>query len=150
MHHKKRKISKLQCKWKIPEKHKKRDIEGGSCKKITKNDYGLSSLLCRAGIIFRWHSFSKDKIYIEWPKLAFTSFFVGHHTRILQVYTCDNDVKATYSVHSRKDEQSVPDVKLTKSRDGTIGMATFSFDHPFVFDSSRELGDIYKYSLCSQ
>jgi hypothetical protein len=42
-------------------------------------------------------------------------------------------------------EQSVPDVKVTKSRDDTIGMTTFSFDH-----SSRELGDIYKYSLCSQ
>lgn len=39
-------------------------------------------------------------------------------------------------------EQSIPDVKLTKSRDGTIGMATFSFEQPSVFDSSRELGDI--------
>ena len=40
------------------------------------------------------------------------------------------------------DEQSVPDVKLSKSKDGTIGMAIFSFDQPSVFDSSRELGDI--------
>jgi len=48
------------------------------------------------------------------------------------------------------DEQSVPDVKLTKSRDGTIGMATFSFDQPSIFDSSRELGDVYKYPLSIQ
>eukprot|EP00271_Cylindrocystis_brebissonii_P012096 TRINITY_DN30183_c0_g1_i1.p1 TRINITY_DN30183_c0_g1~~TRINITY_DN30183_c0_g1_i1.p1 ORF type:complete len:201 (-),score=34.50 TRINITY_DN30183_c0_g1_i1:487-1089(-) len=40
------------------------------------------------------------------------------------------------------DEQSVPDVRLTRSRDGTNGTAIFSFDQPSVFDSSRELGDI--------
>ena len=40
------------------------------------------------------------------------------------------------------DEQTVPDVKLTKSRDGTNGVATFIFDEPSVFDSTGELGDI--------
>ncbi|CAN1131445.1 Photosystem II reaction center PSB28 protein, chloroplastic [Linum perenne] len=40
------------------------------------------------------------------------------------------------------DEQTVPDVKLTKSRDGTNGVALFSFEQPSVFDSSGELGDI--------
>ncbi|KAL5228761.1 hypothetical protein ABZP36_017026 [Zizania latifolia] len=40
------------------------------------------------------------------------------------------------------DEQTIPDVRLTKSRDGTNGMAIFSFDQPSVFDSSTELGDI--------
>lgn len=40
------------------------------------------------------------------------------------------------------DEQTVPDVRLTKSRDGTNGVATFIFDEPSVFDSSGELGDI--------
>ncbi|WOL00179.1 photosystem II reaction center PSB28 protein, chloroplastic-like [Canna indica] len=40
------------------------------------------------------------------------------------------------------DEQTVPDVRLTKSRDGTNGIAIFSFDQPSVFDSSGELGDI--------
>lgn len=39
-------------------------------------------------------------------------------------------------------EQTIPDVKLTKSRDGTNGVATFSFEQPSVFDSSGELGDI--------
>lgn len=40
------------------------------------------------------------------------------------------------------DEQTIPDVRLTKSRDGANGMAIFSFDEPSVFDSSGELGDI--------
>ncbi|CAI0385924.1 unnamed protein product, partial [Linum tenue] len=40
------------------------------------------------------------------------------------------------------DEQTIPDVKLTKSRDGTNGMAIFNFEQPSVFDSSGELGDI--------
>ncbi|XP_072960125.1 photosystem II reaction center PSB28 protein, chloroplastic [Typha angustifolia] len=39
-------------------------------------------------------------------------------------------------------EQTIPDVRLTKSRDGTNGVATFIFDQPSVFDSSGELGDI--------
>ncbi|CAL4959517.1 unnamed protein product [Urochloa decumbens] len=40
------------------------------------------------------------------------------------------------------DEQTIPDVRLTKSRDGTNGVAIFSFEQPSVFDSSAELGDI--------
>ncbi|XP_038995630.1 photosystem II reaction center PSB28 protein, chloroplastic-like [Hibiscus syriacus] len=40
------------------------------------------------------------------------------------------------------DEQTIPDVRLTKSRDGTNGMAIFKFDQPSVFDSSGEVGDI--------
>ncbi|KAL2641783.1 hypothetical protein R1flu_009370 [Riccia fluitans] len=39
-------------------------------------------------------------------------------------------------------EQTIPDVKLTRSRDGTNGTATFDFDQPSVFDSDRVLGDI--------
>ncbi|KAJ8558208.1 hypothetical protein K7X08_004974 [Anisodus acutangulus] len=40
------------------------------------------------------------------------------------------------------DEQTIPHVKLTKSRDGTNGMAIFRFDQPSIFDSSGEVGDI--------
>lgn len=40
------------------------------------------------------------------------------------------------------DELTIPDVKLTKSKDGTNGMALFKFDQPSVFDSSKEVGDI--------
>jgi photosystem II 13kDa protein len=40
------------------------------------------------------------------------------------------------------DEQTIPDVRLTKSRDGSNGVAIFTFDEPSLFDSSGELGDI--------
>lgn len=40
------------------------------------------------------------------------------------------------------DEQTIPNVKLTKSRDGSNGVAIFTFDEPSLFDSSGELGDI--------
>lgn len=40
------------------------------------------------------------------------------------------------------DEPSVPDVKLTRSRDGSSGVATFVFTQPSVFEASNELGDI--------
>ena len=40
------------------------------------------------------------------------------------------------------EEPSVPDVKLTRSKDGSSGTATFVFDQPAVFEASSELGDI--------
>ncbi|KAL9228264.1 hypothetical protein vseg_003864 [Gypsophila vaccaria] len=40
------------------------------------------------------------------------------------------------------DELTIPDVRLTKSRDGSNGTATFRFDQPSVFDSSSVVGDI--------
>jgi photosystem II reaction center protein Psb28 len=40
------------------------------------------------------------------------------------------------------DEQTIPDVRLTKSRDSTNGVAIFTFEQPSVFDSSAELGAI--------
>ncbi|KAJ4955006.1 hypothetical protein NE237_011789 [Protea cynaroides] len=51
-------------------------------------------------------------------------------------------VKPTIQFIQGTDEQTIPDVRLTKSRDGTNGMAIFSFEQPSVFDSSGELGDI--------
>ncbi|XP_057965596.1 photosystem II reaction center PSB28 protein, chloroplastic [Malania oleifera] len=50
--------------------------------------------------------------------------------------------KPTIQFIQGTDEQTIPDVKLTKSRDGTNGMAIFRFDQPSVFDSSAEVGDI--------
>ena len=39
-------------------------------------------------------------------------------------------------------EPCVPDVKLTRSRDGTTGVATFTFDNPsFLAAASQELGE---------
>ncbi|GER24967.1 photosystem II reaction center Psb28 protein [Striga asiatica] len=51
-------------------------------------------------------------------------------------------VKPTIQFIQGMDEQTVPDVRLTKSRDGTNGMAIFSFTEPSVFDSSSVVGDI--------
>lgn len=40
------------------------------------------------------------------------------------------------------DEPSVPDVSLTRSRDGSSGVATFVFENPSIFDASSDVGDI--------
>lgn len=39
-------------------------------------------------------------------------------------------------------EPSVPDVSLTRSRDGSSGIATFVFTSPSIFDASSDVGDI--------
>eukprot|EP00429_Kryptoperidinium_foliaceum_P041714 CAMPEP_0176100822 /NCGR_PEP_ID=MMETSP0120_2-20121206/50568_1 /TAXON_ID=160619 /ORGANISM="Kryptoperidinium foliaceum, Strain CCMP 1326" /LENGTH=125 /DNA_ID=CAMNT_0017434869 /DNA_START=134 /DNA_END=511 /DNA_ORIENTATION=+ len=36
------------------------------------------------------------------------------------------------------DEKVIPDVKLTRARDGSSGVATFQFVNPNVFDSSTQ------------
>ncbi|XP_071720924.1 photosystem II reaction center PSB28 protein, chloroplastic-like [Rutidosis leptorrhynchoides] len=51
-------------------------------------------------------------------------------------------VKPSIQFIPGRDEQTIPDVKLTKSRDGTNGQAIFKFNEPSVFDSSGEVGDI--------
>ncbi|GFP82970.1 photosystem ii reaction center psb28 protein chloroplastic [Phtheirospermum japonicum] len=51
-------------------------------------------------------------------------------------------VKPTIQFIQGTDEQTTPDVRLTKSRDGTNGMAIFTFTEPSVFDSSSVVGDI--------
>jgi len=39
-------------------------------------------------------------------------------------------------------EPTTPDVRLTRSKDGSSGTATFVFNQPSVFEASGELGDI--------
>lgn len=39
-------------------------------------------------------------------------------------------------------EAVVPDVKLTRSKDGSSGTALFVFEQPTVFESASELGEI--------
>lgn len=39
-------------------------------------------------------------------------------------------------------EQTIPEVRLTRSRDGSSGTATFIFEQPAVFDQPSDLGDI--------
>uniref|UniRef100_A0A7S0N7V3 Photosystem II reaction center Psb28 protein n=1 Tax=Pyramimonas obovata TaxID=1411642 RepID=A0A7S0N7V3_9CHLO len=40
------------------------------------------------------------------------------------------------------DEEVVPEVKLTRSRTGSTGTATFIFKNPAVFDATGEFGEI--------
>eukprot|EP00567_Pseudictyota_dubia_P005341 CAMPEP_0197435170 /NCGR_PEP_ID=MMETSP1175-20131217/2806_1 /TAXON_ID=1003142 /ORGANISM="Triceratium dubium, Strain CCMP147" /LENGTH=145 /DNA_ID=CAMNT_0042964131 /DNA_START=157 /DNA_END=594 /DNA_ORIENTATION=+ len=41
------------------------------------------------------------------------------------------------------DEKVIPDVKLTRARDGSSGTATFNFNNPNVFDASTQTqGDV--------
>lgn len=39
-------------------------------------------------------------------------------------------------------EPSVPDVQLTRAKDGSSGTATFVFQEPSVFEASEDLGEI--------
>ena len=39
-------------------------------------------------------------------------------------------------------EPTVPDVKLTRARDGSSGTASFTFKEPSVFEADNQLGDI--------
>ena len=39
-------------------------------------------------------------------------------------------------------EPTVPDVRLTRARDGSSGTASFVFKEPSVFEADNELGDI--------
>merc|ERR1711963_356590 len=39
-------------------------------------------------------------------------------------------------------EPCIPDVKLTRARDGSSGTATFTFAQPSVFEAGNELGEI--------
>uniref|UniRef100_A0A804N7V1 Photosystem II reaction center Psb28 protein n=1 Tax=Zea mays TaxID=4577 RepID=A0A804N7V1_MAIZE len=49
-------------------------------------------------------------------------------------------VRPTIQFIQGTDEQTIPDVRLTKSQDGKNGVAIFTFEQPSVFDSSAELG----------
>uniref|UniRef100_A0A7N2MKT4 Photosystem II reaction center Psb28 protein n=2 Tax=Quercus TaxID=3511 RepID=A0A7N2MKT4_QUELO len=70
------------------------------------------------------------------PRLRVAPLRQNSHGSIIMM------VKPTIQFIQGTDEQTVPDVRLTKSRDGTNGMAIFRFDQPSVFDSSGEVGDI--------
>lgn len=74
---------------------------------------------------------------------------LAHHSRLPNPLNCKASrlttimmVKPTIQFIQGTNEQTIPDVKLTKSRDGTNGVAIFRFDEPSVFDSSSEVGDI--------
>ncbi|XP_043720261.1 photosystem II reaction center PSB28 protein, chloroplastic-like [Telopea speciosissima] len=92
----------------------------------------LTSVVCRSVC----SSFNGKSLELSRPRWA--SLIGNCHTpRPITMM-----VKPTIQFIQGTDEQTIPDVRLTKSRDGTNGMAIFSFEQPSVFDSSKELGDI--------
>ncbi|KAL1830419.1 hypothetical protein DCAR_0100338 [Daucus carota subsp. sativus] len=81
-------------------------------------------------------SFSGQTLHLS------SSQYAPQRRKIQMSRLCVMMVKPTIQFIQGTDEQTVPDVKLTKSRDGTNGMAIFRFDEPSVFDSSGEVGEI--------
>ncbi|KAL8101967.1 photosystem II reaction center Psb28 protein [Apium graveolens] len=81
-------------------------------------------------------SFSGKTLHLSYSQYA------PQRRKIQMSRLCVMMVKPTIQFIQGTDEQTVPDVKLTKSRDGTNGMAIFRFDEPSVFDSSGEVGEI--------
>ena len=57
--------------------------------------------------------------------------------------TTQLDMAATIQFVRGLDEKVVPNVKLTRARDGSSGVATFQFVSPNVFDASTQaMGEI--------
>ncbi|XP_060181036.1 photosystem II reaction center Psb28 protein [Lycium barbarum] len=81
-------------------------------------------------------SFNGQRLYL--PHSRFTSNIQNQKMTRLSIMMVQPKIQFIQGT----DEQTIPDVKLTKSRDGTNGMAIFRFDQPSVFDSSGEVGDI--------
>lgn len=60
-------------------------------------------------------------------------------TRLSQTQLCAANIQFVRGL----DEKVVPDVKLTRARDGSSGVATFLFNNPNVFDASTAAqGDV--------
>lgn len=77
---------------------------------------------------------------------AFTAGAIRPAVRALQIHRSrpSNTIclAATLEFIQGIEEPTIPDVKLTRSRDGASGTATFIFDNPSIFEASSELGDI--------
>ncbi|MED6134694.1 Photosystem II reaction center Psb28 protein [Stylosanthes scabra] len=83
-----------------------------------------------------YSSFNGQSLHL--PRLRLPKLTQSSRMRIPVVMM----VKPAIQFIQGTDELTIPDVRLTKSRDGTNGMAIFKFDQPSVFDSSGEVGDI--------
>ncbi|KAJ7977168.1 Photosystem II reaction center Psb28 protein [Quillaja saponaria] len=96
----------------------------------------FSGVISRAVIQSKHSSFNGQSLHFPCPRFA--PLAQSSPMRLPTIMM----VKPTIQFIQGTDEQTVPDVRLTKSRDGTNGMAIFSFDQPSVFDSSAEVGEI--------
>ncbi|KAJ9176501.1 hypothetical protein P3X46_011808 [Hevea brasiliensis] len=83
---------------------------------------------------FAKSAFNGQSLHLSHPQLASVRRKTARFITMM--------AKPTIQFIQGTDEQTIPDVRLTKSRDGTNGVAIFTFDQPSVFDSSGELGDI--------
>ncbi|KAF5741815.1 photosystem II reaction center PSB28 protein chloroplastic [Tripterygium wilfordii] len=94
---------------------------------------GLTSSAAYRSVLSPFHGRS---LHLTRPQLALRG-------RTLQKFSpISMMVKPTIQFVQGTDEQTVPDVRLTKSKDGTNGVAIFLFEQPSVFDASGNVGDI--------
>ncbi|KAJ4968122.1 hypothetical protein NE237_014823 [Protea cynaroides] len=100
----------------------------------------LLSVVCRSAR----SSFNGKSLQLSRPRLA----SLRVNSQIPELITMM--VKPTIQFIQGTDEQTIPDVRLTKSRDGTNGTAIFSFEQPSVFDASGELGDIIGFFMIDE
>lgn len=99
-----------------------------------------SGLLFRTGSPSSVHSSFAGN---SWSELAgCTPIVPAVSGRTRSIVTMQQQVRPVIQFIRGIDERVVPDVMLTRSKDGTNGVAVFTFEQPSVFDSSRELGDI--------
>nr|AFK33586.1 unknown [Lotus japonicus] len=81
-------------------------------------------------------SFNGQHLHLPHLRLPKLTQNTAMHTPVIMM------VKPAIQFIQGNDELTIPDVRLTKSRDGTNGMAIFKFEQPSVFDASGEVGDI--------
>lgn len=68
--------------------------------------------------------------------LPLSSAFAPHPTVTFRLSSTSLDAEATIQFVRGLAEKVVPDIKLTRARDGSSGTATFRFKNPNVFDAS--------------
>ncbi|TXG63905.1 hypothetical protein EZV62_010899 [Acer yangbiense] len=98
--------------------------------------YGVSSIVTCTVNGSAHSAFNGQSLHMARSRLA----PIRRNSKIFRPITVM--AKPTIQFIQGTDELTVPDVRLTKSRDGTNGMAIFRFDQPSVFDSSGEIGEI--------
>mmetsp|Transcript_16864 Transcript_16864/g.25510 ORF Transcript_16864/g.25510 Transcript_16864/m.25510 type:complete len:149 (+) Transcript_16864:59-505(+) len=75
--------------------------------------------------------------------IAATTAFAPQSSPSITSRTSTSSLAATIEFVRGLTEKDVPDVKLTRARDGSSGIATFTFDSPNCFDASTaEAGEI--------
>lgn len=96
-------------------------------------DYCATKICCLMTIIYsRWATHIVSMVGIPVPRLS------RSRCGVRSVAT----MKSSLEFIQGTEEICVPDVRLTRSKDGTNGTAFFRFAKPSVFEASSEMGDI--------